>query len=69
MPPPSIKLPPSNECPLFSEILNKEVYYVGSQSFLGNINFFFQDEFAQYMRLERKIKKLNEELSQIGTLS
>lgn len=24
-----------------------------------------QDEFAQYMRLERKIKKLNEELSQI----
>ena len=30
---------------------------------------FFQDEFARYMRLERKIKKLNEELSQIGTLS
>ena len=40
-PPPSIKLPPSNECPLFSEILNKEVCYVGSQSFLGNINFNF----------------------------
>ena len=40
-PPPSIRLPPSNECPLFSEILNKEVCYVGSQSFLGNINFNF----------------------------
>ena len=38
-------------------------------SWVTSISIFFQDEFAQYMRLERKIKKLNEELSQIGTLS
>ena len=28
-PPPSLKLPSSHECPLFSEISNKEVCYVG----------------------------------------
>ena len=38
-------------------------------SWVTSISIFFQDEFARYIRLEREIKKLNEKLSQIGTLS
>lgn len=63
------KLPSSHECPLFSEISNKEVCYVGLAKVSWVTSIFFQDEFARYIRLERKIKELNEELSQIGTLS
>ena len=55
-PPPSIKLPSSHECPLFSEISNKEVCYVGSQSFLGNINFFFRMSLLDTCALKEKLR-------------
>ena len=59
----------SNKCPppqlssllpmsalFFSEILNKEVYYVGSQSFLSNINFFFRMSLLDTCALKEKLR-------------
>ena len=40
----------------FSEILNKEVYYVGSQSFLSNINFFFRMSLLDTCALKEKLR-------------
>ena len=40
----------------FSEILNKEVCYVGSQSVLGNINFFFRMSLLNTCALKEKLR-------------
>ena len=56
-PPPSIKLPLLRMSALFfSEILNKEVCYVGSQSVLGNINFFFRTSLLNTCALKEKLR-------------
>ena len=55
LPPQSSSLLPMSAL-FFSEILNKEVYYVGSQSFLSNINFFFRMSLLNTCALKGKLR-------------